>query len=175
MDPAADPRPAPQCGVVRRRHVLLGAATACALGGCATRRDRSAVDETMTLADLRDRLEQDFAGTPVQFHWREPAGQGMARVLQVVVPQPHGFEAGRVAVRPALAALLDRVAPALRRQARWSLQILGPVDARAPAAQGSERAAAVRDYLVMKGVPPGRFAALQRSSGGHTELRLLER
>lgn len=166
-------RPGEQGALARRRMLVVGGAVA--LGGCATRRDRPALDEAETLADLRDRLEQDFAGTPVQFQWDEPARPGGARALWVSVPQPHGFDLGRAAVRPALAALLDRVAPALRRQARWSLQVQGPVDARAPAGQGGDRAAAVRDYLVMKGVPPARLRAATRSGTASTELRLFER
>lgn len=145
---------------------------AAVLTACATKPVGTASPaELPTLDDLHHRLEHDFAGTPVQLVRGEPGGEA----LKVIVPQPHGFDAGRSAVRPALAAVLDRIAEPLRRNARWRLQASGPSDPRSAAAQGVDRGAAVRDYLVMKGVPPARFVAPQRSSGAFTEIRLSER
>lgn len=175
------PWPASQAVFSGRRACLSACGgVALLLGACGTRPGGSsggssgAGTEAIALGELRSRLERDFAGTPVQFEWGEATAAG-PRPLRVTVPQPHGFDTGRSAVKPPLAALLDRMVDALRRNPRWSVQVFGPVDARAPAAQGADRAGAVRDYLVMKGVPPVRFSAGQRSGGPGTELVITER
>ena len=122
------------------------------------------------LAQLHARLEREFAGTPVELRWTESDGPPATQVLRIGVPQPHGFDAGSAAVRPALAAVLNRVAEVGRAQASWSLQCSAPADARKPPTQGVDRAAAVRDYLVLKGLAAARFAAPQASATAVTEL-----
>lgn len=126
--------------------------------------------EPSALAQLHGRLEREFAGTPVDLRWTEADGPPATQVLRIVVPQPHGFDAGSSAVRPALAVVLDRVAEAGRQQATWSLRCSAPSDARKPSAQGVDRAGAVRDYLVLKGLAVARFAAPEAAAGAVTEL-----
>lgn len=183
----------------RRRCLLWGAAAAggallSVLGGCAGGGPKPSTSPGSTpsapaipapapgtlpdpapdqpgLDGLRSRLAREFAGTPVQLEMGET---GAADVLRISVPQPHGFEAGRVAVRPALAAVLDRLVEPLRREANWTVRVAGPNDASGSGWIGPDRAAAVRDYLVLKGVAVRRFAAPQRHAAGLTEITLVE-
>lgn len=160
---------------------LLGAAVAV-VAGCAGpagpsgaaagpavgRADEAAGD----FAALRRRLQRDFQGTPVQV---DSSQTDAASFLRVAVPQPHGFEAGRVAVRPALAAVLDRLVEPLQQQPRWTIRIAGPVDVKGSGWIGPDRANAVRDYLVMKGVAASRFTAPQRTGAyERTEITLID-
>lgn len=131
--------------------------------------------EPSALAQLHARLEREFAGTPVELRWTEADGPPATQVLRIVLPQPHGFDAGSAAVRPALAAVLDRVAEAGRQQATWSLRCSAPPDARKPPAQGIDRAGAVRDYLVLKGLAAARFSPPQAAATAITELTVSAR
>lgn len=141
-------------------------------GADAGRSSGSADDAGGDFASLRQRLLRDFRGTPVQIDTGQTDAAGF---LRVAVPQPHGFEAGRVAVRPALAAVLDRLVEPLQQQPRWTIRIAGPVDAKGSGWIGPDRANAVRDYLVMKGVAASRFTAPQRTGASErTEITLID-
>jgi hypothetical protein len=131
--------------------------------------------EPSALAQLHARLEREFAGTPLELRWTEADGPPATQVLRIVLPQPHGFDAGSAAVRPALAAVLDRVADAGRKQPTWALRCSAPSDARKPPAQGIDRAGAVRDYLVLKGLAAARFTAPQAAPSTSTELTVSAR
>jgi flagellar motor protein MotB len=131
--------------------------------------------EPSALAQLHARLERDLAGTPVELRWTEADGPPATQVLRIVVPQPHGFEPGSAAVRPALTVVLDRIAEPGRSQPNWSLRCTGPVDARKPPTQGADRAGAVRDYLVLKGLAAARFVPAQASGGAFTEIVITAR
>lgn len=145
--------------------------------GAAAGAPGSADDAAGDFAALRRRLQRDFQGTPVQV---ETGQTDAAAFLRVAVPQPHGFEAGRVAVRPALAAVLARLVEPLQQQPRWTVRIAGPSDAKGSGWIGPDRANAARDYLVMKGVAASRFTAPQRSAGAgqgaaeRTEITLID-
>ncbi len=106
-----------------------------------------------TLAAEHKRLGDLFAGTPVVV---ERIADGR---LRVQVPLRYSFDAGRAAVKPPLAALLDRLAPSLRQQAGFNVRINASGDARSASGTqlARERAAATRDYLILKGAPAGRF------------------
>jgi hypothetical protein len=83
---------------------------------------------------------------------------------------------GSAAVRPALAVVLDRVAerrPQASRPGRCAA--VAPSDARKPPAQGIDRAGAVRDYLVLKGLAAARFTAPQAAPSTSTELTVSAR
>lgn len=97
-----------------------------------------------------------------------------ADFLRIRVPQPHGFEPGRVVVKPALAAVLDRLVEPLRRQAPWTVRVAAPIDPGGSGWIGPDRAAAVRDYLVLKGVSVRRFTVPQRHASALTEITLVE-
>jgi outer membrane protein OmpA-like peptidoglycan-associated protein len=102
-----------------------------------------------TLATERQWLQSWFAGTPVQISQR---GDGP---LAVSVPREFCFDAGRSTIKPALAAVLDKVAESLRRvpQARLQ-QLAAPADAGAAAgaALAVQRAAQLRARLLSRGV-----------------------
>ncbi|BDI07808.1 hypothetical protein CATMQ487_47780 [Sphaerotilus microaerophilus] len=181
-------------GAARRRCLIWGAAATGAtltalLGGCAGGGPKSGGGATPAipppkpgslpepapdqpgLDGLRSRLAREFAGTPLQLEMGETAA---ADFLRISVPQPHGFEPGRAAVRPALAAVLDRLVEPLRREGNWTVRVAGPIDAGGSGWIGPDRAAAVRDYLVLKGVAVKRFTAPQRHAMGLTEITLVE-
>ena len=114
-----------------------------------------------TLATEQKRLGDLFADTPVAVQ-RTADGR-----LRLHVPLRYSFDAGRAAVKPPLAALLDRLATGLRQQPGFGVRINASGDARAAAATqlARERAAAMRDYLIAKGTPANRFV----ESGGLDE------
>ena len=87
----------------------------------------------------------------------------------------HSFDPGRSAVKPALAAVLDRMAPGLRQLARTQVRITAPADANGSAFLGADRAASARDYLVMRGISATRFATVARSPADGVEIVVSER
>ena len=123
-----------------------------------------------SLASEQRRLGDLFADTPVSVQ-RTPAGR-----LRLQVPLRYSFDTGRAAVKPPLGALLDRLATSLRLQAGFSVHINASGDARnAGATQlARERAAATRDYLILKGAPPARFTDAGGTEDG-VELLIGER
>jgi len=78
--------------------------------------------------------------------------------LWISLPAGEAFAPGRSALTPAATAWLDRVAASLRGIPRAQWQIVAPADARGGAALAVDRAAAVRDWLVTRGVPAQRMA-----------------
>lgn len=124
-----------------------------------------------TLASEQRRLAKALEGTPV----------GVARtadgLLQLTVPLDFCFEPRRSAVRPPLAAVLDRVVPGVREPQGLRLRVRAPSDAEGAGGErlALDRAASVRDYLAAKGVPPVRVLQLSRSDAAQVELLLSER
>lgn len=164
----------------RRRHlaVLLSAAAAASLAGCASvatapPRDapKAPVDSppaaATPLAIERQWLQQWFEGTPVRI------AQGADGALTVEVPREFCFDAGRSAVKPALAAVLDKVAESLRRvsQARLVL-VAAPQDGDAASPLAQQRAAAMRRHLMTRGVLASRIAAATASDTTSVQLRM---
>ena len=113
----------------------------------------SAAPVLPTLASEQKRLGDLFADTPVTVQ-RSADGR-----LRLHVPLRFSFDAGRAAVKPPLAALLDRLATSLRQQAGFSVRINASGDSRSASASqlAHERSAATRDYLIAKGAPANRF------------------
>ena len=96
--------------------------------------------------------------------------------LRVAVPLEFSFERRRSAVRPALAAVLDRVAPGLRETPAFVLRIGAPADEGGGGGNlAQDRAAAVRDYLVAKGVPRPRIVGTSREAEPRVELLVSDR
>ncbi|HEY6087638.1 MAG TPA: OmpA family protein [Burkholderiaceae bacterium] len=114
-------------------------------------------------------LDEWFRGTPVVIAMSD------INTLTVEVPLANAFEPGASSVKPALAAVLDRVATSLRRQASMRVSIAAPSDAAsANAALASTRAEQVRSHLVSRGVPATRMAAVGTARPGTpVQLRLL--
>ncbi|HSN33311.1 MAG TPA: OmpA family protein [Ideonella sp.] len=123
-----------------------------------------------TIASEQRRLADEVRGTPVVVE-TTPEGR-----LRVEVPLEFCFDHGRSAVKPPLAAVLDRVAAGLRKQSAFSVRVGAPTDARGAGGEvfARDRAASVRDYLVARGVPPTRFAAIGRADQPGVEVLIAD-
>ena len=119
------------------------------------------------LAVERQWLASWFKGTPVVVAQR-PDG-----AVVVDVPREFCFDPGRDAVKPALAAVLDKVAESLRRTSIAELHLIAaPGDASGSATLGVQRATRVHDYLKSRGVAPARLAKPSAASGTAVQLRM---
>ena len=126
------------------------------------------VQPKVTLLAEQRRLADLFRGTPVIFEM-QPDGS-----MRVGVPLKYSFDDGRSAVKPPLAAVLDRVAKSQRTQ-KTRLRVAAPADASPGNVQlAKERAASTRDYLVAHGVKVSRFAALTPAADGNVEIIVAE-
>jgi outer membrane protein OmpA-like peptidoglycan-associated protein len=120
------------------------------------------------LASEQRWLDEWFRGTPVVIALAD------ANTLAVDVPVANSFDAGRSNIKPALAAVLDRVATSLRRQPPMRVSIAAPSDAGGAAALASARAQQVRDHLVSRGVASTRITGVGTArAGAPVQLRLL--
>lgn len=116
----------------------------------------------------RDWLKSWFQGTPVVIV-RQGAG------LRVEVPLVHAFEPGQQQVKPALGAVLDKVAESLRRNPRARLQrVAAPGDGSSDVALAIQRATQVRAHLRSRGVPDARLGSPSRTTVAAVQLRLEE-
>jgi outer membrane protein OmpA-like peptidoglycan-associated protein len=151
-----------------RRLLLLGTPAAI-LTGCATGPVDRPPAEQPTLTGEQRRLKDALRGTPVVVDATSDGG------MRVEVPLQFSFDAGRGAVKPALAAVLDRMAAGLRL-ANFDVRIAAPADPKSSnAALVQDRGASVRDYLVARGVRLGRILSLGRASGEFVEVLVTER
>ena len=120
-----------------------------------------------TLAVERQWLASWFKGTPVVVAQR-PDG-----AVTVDVPREFCFDPGRDTVKPALAAVLDKVTQSLRRTPTAELHLIAaPSDSNGSATLGVQRATRVYDYLRAHGIPAGRLAKPTAASGGSVQLRM---
>jgi len=146
------------------------AATVAAQGPAASAPPTPAQQRTAaasTLAVERQWLASWFKGTPVVVAQR-PDG-----AVTVDVPREFCFEPGRDAVKPALAAVLDKVTQSLRRTPTAELHLIAaPSDSNGSATLGVQRATRVYDYLRAHGIPAGRLAKPTAASGGSVQLRM---
>lgn len=111
-------------------------------------------------------LQDWFRGTPVRIAQRSDGA------LAVDVPREFCFDAGRSQVKPALGAVLDKVAQSLRRRPGTRLTLLSaPGDtAGAPATLALQRAADVQRHLRDRGVALARLG--EPAAEGSTSVRL---
>ena len=113
----------------------------------------------------RDWLRAWFEGTPVVIEQR---GEGP---LSVQVPLAFSFESRRATVKPALAAVLDKLAQSLRRS-RAALPLLAaPADPAGSPALAVQRATAVRAHLLSRGVPMAQLGPPVAAGGESVQLR----
>jgi outer membrane protein OmpA-like peptidoglycan-associated protein len=114
-------------------------------------------------------LEEWFRGTPVVIAMAD------GNTLAVDVPLVHSFAVGRSSVKPALAAVLDRVATSLHRQQALLVSIAAPDDpGTSNMALASARAQQVRRHLVSRGVPTTRVSSVGTARAGEAvQLRLV--
>ncbi|BAL96901.1 hypothetical protein [Rubrivivax gelatinosus] len=114
----------------------------------------------------RQWLQSWFDGTPVVI-----AQQGSGPVA-VNVPLEFSFDAGKRGVKPPLAAVLDKLAEALRRQPQMTLALAAPGDAGGDETLAAQRAAALRSYLLGRGASSAQLGAPQAAAGRAVRLRL---
>jgi outer membrane protein OmpA-like peptidoglycan-associated protein len=113
-------------------------------------------------------LEDWFRGTPVVIAAQPPI------TLQLDVPLANSFDAGKADIKPALNAVLDRVAQSLLRQSAARINVNAPADASGNAALAQSRAQRVREALGNKGIAATRVALTESAprAGGPVQLRL---
>lgn len=105
-------------------------------------------------------LTELFGATPVTVR------DGSDGSVELLVPTVHAFDAGAAQPKPAIKAVLDRLAQSLLRQPTARLQLTAP----SPPA----RATALKDHLGGRGIPPWRIqAATASGSTAPVLLRLL--
>ena len=122
---------------------------------------------TTPLATEQRFLEDWFRGTPVVIAAQPPT------TLQLDVPLANSFDAGKADIKPALNAVLDRVAQSLLRHAGARITVTAPADATGPATLAQARAQRVRDSLATKGIAATRVSLIESARGGSpVQLRL---
>ena len=124
-----------------------------------------------TLAVERQWLASWFKGTPVVVLQRDDGA------VTVDVPRQFCFERGKDAPKPALVAVLDKVAESLRRVPLAELRVVAaPGDVAGPAvggaALGQQRAVRVQDHLRSRGVPAARLGKPAVAPGAAVQLRI---
>jgi len=100
-------------------------------------------------------FEDWFRGTPVVIAAQPQAAQP---TLLVDVPLANSFDAGKADIKPALAAVLERVAESLRRQLGARVTVAAPADPGGSATLAQQRAERVREHLVSRRIAAPRIA-----------------
>ncbi|RVU44481.1 hypothetical protein [Rubrivivax rivuli] len=118
-----------------------------------------------SLSVERDWLRAWFEGTPVVIEQR---GDGP---LSVQVPLAFSFEPRRATVKPALAAVLDKLAQSLRRTRAVLPLMSAPADPGGSPALAVQRATAVRAHLLSRGVPIAQLGPPAAAAGDSVQLR----
>lgn len=161
-----------------QKRLVLHGLLAAAVAGCASPgrppADGPAAQPAPAGPSLHSeqrRLSDALQGTPVIVE-TTPEGK-----LRVQVPLEFSFDRGRAAVKPPLAAVLDRVATGLRRQNTVEVAINGPTDDKGAGGllMARDRAASARDYLVARGVAATRFGQVGRSDADFIELLITDK
>jgi outer membrane protein OmpA-like peptidoglycan-associated protein len=113
-------------------------------------------------------LEDWFRNTPVVIAAQPPV------TLQLDVPLANSFDTGKADIKPALNAVLDRVAQSLLRQNASRIHVNAPADAGGNGALAISRAQRVREALGTKGIATTRVAVTEAAPrvGGPVQLRL---
>ena len=120
-----------------------------------------------TVAVERQWLQSWFQGTPVRIEQRSET------YFSVEVPREFCFEAGRAEVKPALGAVLDKVAQSLQRKPALRVPgLAAPGDASGPAALAQQRAGNVRKHLLSRGVSADQLGPPSVSQVAAVQLRI---
>ncbi|MEO8279277.1 MAG: hypothetical protein ABI564_06260 [Ideonella sp.] len=120
-----------------------------------------------TLAAERQWLQSWFEGTPVVI-----ASRG-GRSITVDVPKAHCFDPGRTRVKPALAAVLDKVAQSMRRLPYSALPLIAaPDDGTGNRSLAMQRAAQIHKHLRSAGVPAARLGQPGVTTAAAVQLRI---
>jgi len=160
--------------------IALPLLVALAVGGCAsvappaphgpavtpTPADQRAAAPAALAGEARW-LQSWFRGTPVRIVQRNDGA------VSVDVPLEFCFDPGHSSVKPALAALLDKVSESMRRvpQARMPL-LAAPDDATGTTPLGLQRALQVRAHLLSRGVPAANLGKPGVTAAAAVQLRL---
>lgn len=171
--------PAPCAAPLQRRACLLAALLAlqaCASGpgrgpegnaaGSGRDAPRSPPRGPQALAVERDWLRSWFDGTPVLINQRDDGP------LTLEVPLAFSFAPRRSTVKPALAAVLDKLAESLRRTGALLPGLAAPADAGGPPALALQRAGALRAHLLSRGVPLPQLGAPAAAQVAAVQLRV---
>jgi len=118
------------------------------------------------LAVERDWLRSWFDGTPVLINQRDDGP------LSVEVPLAFSFAPRRSSVKPALAAVLDKLAESLRRTGALLPGLAAPADAGGPPALALQRAGALRAHLLSRGVPLRQLGTPAAAQAAAVQLRV---
>ena len=120
-----------------------------------------------SLAGERQWLQSWFVGTPVRITQRSEAA------FSVDVPRDYCFDAGRSAIKPPLAAVLDKLAQSLQRKPAARVELLAaPDDTPASSALAQQRADNVRKHLIARGVSSQQLAAPSTTAVAAVQLRI---
>jgi outer membrane protein OmpA-like peptidoglycan-associated protein len=115
----------------------------------------------------RQWLQSWFGGTPVRIEQRSESS------FSVEVPREYCFDTGRSEVKPALAAVLDKVAQSLLRKPGMRVQLLAaPGDAAETSPLAQQRAGSVRKHLLARGVSNEQMAAATVTHAAAVQLRI---
>lgn len=130
-------------------------------------RPGQAMPPATPLATEQRWFEDWFRGTPVVIAVQNNS------VLQVDVPLANSFDAGKADIKPALAAVLERVSESLRRQVGARITVSTPGDAGGAATLAQARASKVREHLVARRIAMPRISIAEGArAGGPVQLRL---
>jgi len=112
-------------------------------------------------------LQSWFQGTPVVIEQHGDAA------VNVDVPREFCFDRGRSTVKPALAAVLDKVAESLRRRPSAHLALLAaPDDGAGTTPLALQRAVQVNRHLRNRGVPSARLGEPAATGSAAVQLRI---
>ena len=115
----------------------------------------------------RQWLQSWFKDTPVRIEQRSDGA------ITVEVPVAFCFDAGRSTVKPALAAVLDKVAESMRRVPAMRLPLLAaPEGATGSRPLALQRAMQIQKHLMNRGVAAARLGAPTASAEAEVQLRL---
>jgi outer membrane protein OmpA-like peptidoglycan-associated protein len=164
MPPPPSP---PAAGLLLVAAMLLGGCTSLPPGiaPAAAADQRAAAPAALTVE--RKWLQSWFRDTPVQIDQNGDGG------ITVDVPREFCFDPGRSRIRPALAAVLDKVAESMRRVKAARMTVLAaPDDASGSTALARQRADQLRQHLVSRGVSAARIDPPSATAGAAVQLRL---
>ena len=182
LNPSPSPAPAPASASSLLPHSLLWALTlaVCACtsvtppgpaGSVASRAPQTAADQRAAapaaLGVERQWLQSWFKDTPVRIAQRSDGA------VTVDVPVAFCFDAGRSSVKPALAAVLDKVAESMRRVPTMRLPLLAaPESATGTTPLAMQRALQMQKHLLNRGVAAARLGPPTASTEAAVQLRL---
>jgi outer membrane protein OmpA-like peptidoglycan-associated protein len=167
---------------VKKRFALGGAAAAAlllALQGCSTTPapappvsasappPAAPAPRPSGLAVERQWLQSWFDGTPVRIAQRSESA------FSIEVPREYCFDPGKQGVKAPLAAVLDKLAQSLQRKPAARVELLAaPGDASAPSPLAQQRAEAVRQHLLARGVSSQQLSAPTAAALPAVQLRI---